>query len=67
MPPTRIFTVNAIYPEEAKAARIEGAVVIRITIGEDGSVTGFMVLRSVPIAPSGKPDKHALAALVPAP
>jgi TonB family protein len=41
--------VNAIYPEEAKAAGIEGAVVMRITIGEDGSVTNVVVLRSVPM------------------
>jgi len=47
--PTRIFSVNAIYPEEAKAAGIEGAVVMRITIGEDGSVTNVVVLRSVPM------------------
>ena len=47
--PTRIFSVNAIYPEEAKAAGIQGAVVMRITIGEDGSVTNVVVLRSVPM------------------
>jgi TonB family protein len=48
-PPTRIFNVNAIYPEEAKAAGIQGAVVMRITIGEDGTVTNVVVLRSVPM------------------
>ena len=48
-PPTRIVNVNAIYPEEAKAAGIQGAVVMRITIGEDGSVTNVVVLRSVPM------------------
>ena len=48
-PPTRIFSVNAIYPEEARAAGIEGAVVMRATIGEDGSVTNVVVLRSVPM------------------
>jgi protein TonB len=48
-PPTRIFSVNAIYPEEAKEAGIEGSVVMRITIGEDGSVTNVAVLRSVPM------------------
>jgi len=47
--PKRIFNVNAIYPEEAKAAGIEGAVVMRITIGEDGSVTNVVVLRSIPM------------------
>ena len=48
-PPTRIFNVNAIYPEEAKAAGIEGVVVMQITIGEDGSVTNAVVVRSVPM------------------
>jgi len=48
-PPTRIVNVNAIYPEEAKAAGIQGVVVMRITIGEDGSVTNVVVLRSVPM------------------
>ncbi|HEY3044928.1 MAG TPA: TonB family protein [Vicinamibacterales bacterium] len=48
-PPKRIFNVNAIYPEEAKAAGIEGAVVMRITIGDDGSVTNVVVLRSIPM------------------
>ena len=48
-PPTRIFNVNAIYPEEAKAAGIQGVVVMLITIGEDGSVTNAVVVRSVPM------------------
>ena len=48
-PPIRLVSVNAIYPEEARAAGIEGAVVMRITIGEDGSVTNVLVLRSVPM------------------
>jgi TonB family protein len=48
-PPIRLVSVNAIYPEEARAAGIEGAVVMRITIGEDGSVTNVVVLRSVPL------------------
>ena len=46
--PRRIVSVNAIYPEEAKAAGIEGVVVMRITIGEDGSVANVVVLQSVP-------------------
>jgi eukaryotic-like serine/threonine-protein kinase len=48
-PPTRVFSVNAIYPEEAKAAGVEGVVVMRIIIGEDGSVTNVVVVRSVPM------------------
>ncbi len=48
-PPVRILSVNAIYPEAAQAAGIEGAVVMRITIGEDGSVTNVVVLRSIPM------------------
>ena len=37
-----------MYPEDAKAAGIEGAVILLIVIGEDGSVIEAQVLRSVP-------------------
>ena len=41
--------MNAIYPEDAKVAGIEGVVVMRITIGEDGSVINVVVVRSIPM------------------
>jgi protein TonB len=40
--------VRPEYPEEARAARIEGVVILGIVIGEDGSVIDSTVLRSIP-------------------
>ena len=47
-PPIRLVNVNPVYPEEARAARIEGVVILEITIGKDGSVASARVLRSIP-------------------
>jgi protein TonB len=47
--PMRLVNVNPVYPEEARAARIEGVVILEITIGENGSVTNARVLRSIPM------------------
>lgn len=47
-PPTRLVSVNPVYPEGARAARIEGVVILEITIGKDGSVASARVLRSIP-------------------
>ena len=35
---TKIFGVNPIYPPDAKANRIQGAVVIEVIIGKDGTI-----------------------------
>jgi TonB family protein len=48
-PPIRLVNVNPVYPEEARAARVEGVVVLQIVIGEDGSVIEAVVLRSIPM------------------
>jgi protein TonB len=37
-----------VYPEDAKAAGIQGVVILEIVIGEDGSVIEANVLRSIP-------------------
>ena len=37
-----------VYPEAAKAAGIEGVVILEIVIGEDGSVIEVQVVRSIP-------------------
>jgi protein TonB len=37
-----------VYPEDARAAGIEGVIVLKIVIGEDGSVIEARVLRSIP-------------------
>jgi protein TonB len=47
-PPTKIVDAKPIYPEEAKAARIQGVVILDIIIGEDGSVEDASVVRSIP-------------------
>jgi periplasmic protein TonB len=46
-PPARIVSVAPNYPELARQARIEGAVIIEAVIGTSGDVTDARVLRSV--------------------
>jgi len=48
-PPTKFFNVDPIYPDEARAAEVQGLVVLQITIGEDGSVIDAHVVRSIPL------------------
>ena len=40
--------MNPVYPEDAKAAGIEGIVVLDVVIGENGSVIEARVIRSIP-------------------
>jgi TonB family protein len=47
-PPTKVVGVKPTYPEDAKAAHIEGVVILGIVIGDDGSVIETTVLRSIP-------------------
>ena len=47
-PPIRLVNVNPVYPEDAKAAGIEGVVILEIVIGQDGSVIEVQVVRSIP-------------------
>jgi TonB family protein len=47
-PPASVAKVNPIYPEYAQAAGIQGAVILEVVIGEDGSVVEAWVLQSVP-------------------
>jgi protein TonB len=48
-PPTRLVNINPVYPDDARAAHVEGVVILEITIGEDGSVVDARVLRSIPM------------------
>jgi TonB family protein len=58
-PPVRLVNVNPVYPEDARAAGVEGLVVLQIAIGEDGSVIEALVLRSIPML-----DQAAIDAVI---
>jgi TonB family protein len=48
-PPARLKLVNPVYPEEAKSARVQGVVVLEVTVDPEGRVADVRVLRSVPM------------------
>jgi len=48
-PPEKIKHVNPVYPSIAQAARVEGVVILELTVGEDGTVRNAVVLRSIPL------------------
>lgn len=48
-PPVKIKDVKPAYPEEAKAARVQGVVIVEARINEAGLVTEARVLRSIPL------------------
>ena len=47
--PRKIFEVKPIYPEDAKAAKIQGVVLLDVTVGTDGTVKGLRLTKSVPL------------------
>jgi TonB family protein len=38
-----------VYPEQARQARIQGTVIVQITVGTDGRVSNARVIRSIPM------------------
>jgi len=48
-PPTKIRNVNPEYPAVAKAAGIQGVVILETRIEPDGTVSKAQVLRSIPL------------------
>ena len=46
--PTRTHVVDPIYPQAARAAGVQGVVVLEVVIGADGAVSNARVLRSIP-------------------
>jgi len=46
--PTRVVDVKPVYPAAAREARIQGTVILELSIGKDGKVTAAKVLRSIP-------------------
>ena len=47
--PKKIKHVDPVYPEQAQRMRVQGAVIVEITVGTDGRVTNARVLRSIPL------------------
>jgi protein TonB len=47
--PHPVKHVDAVYPEEAKAAGVSGVVIIELTLATDGTVADANVLRSIPM------------------
>jgi protein TonB len=48
-PPQKVTDVAPVYPAIARAARVEGIVILEAIISEDGSVRDVRVLRSKPL------------------
>lgn len=48
-PPVKIKDVTPVYPAVARAARVQGEVVIEVTVGEDGKVADARVVKSIPL------------------
>jgi protein TonB len=46
--PMRTQFVEPVYPPTARAAGIQGVIILEIVIGEDGAVSNARVLRSIP-------------------
>ena len=47
--PIKIADVRAVYPEAARAANMQGVVILEVRIGVDGSVVDTKVVRSIPL------------------
>jgi TonB family protein len=47
--PTKVKNVPPVYPPDALAARIEGVVILEVTIDTEGRVYDAKVLRSIPV------------------
>jgi TonB family protein len=47
--PEKIRQVDPAYPAEAQDAGVQGAVILEVLIGEDGTVSDTRVLRSIPL------------------
>jgi protein TonB len=57
--PHLVSKVESVYPPAAKAARVQGVVILEIVIGTEGTVKEAIVLRSIPLL-----DQAALDAVV---
>jgi protein TonB len=48
-PPQKVTDVAPSYPPIARAAHVEGIVILEAVIGEDGAVRDVRLLRSIPL------------------
>jgi len=55
-PPKKVTDVAPVYPPLARAARVEGIVILEAVIGEDGGVRDVRVLRSVQLLDEAAKD-----------
>jgi protein TonB len=47
--PAKTKHVAPVYPPIAQSARVQGVVITRLVIGEDGKVQDARILRSIPL------------------
>jgi protein TonB len=47
--PKKLKSVNPVYPDIAKSARVQGVVILECTISPQGKVTNVTVLRGIPL------------------
>ena len=47
--PEKLKNVDPVYPDIAKSARVQGVVILEVTVGPTGRVTSTTVLRSIPL------------------
>lgn len=47
-PPLRTKGVSPVYPPAARQARVQGVVILEVTVGADGKVKSTKTLKSVP-------------------
>jgi TonB family protein len=47
--PTRTQFAEPVYPQTARAAGVQGVVILELVVGEDGAVSNARVLRSIPL------------------
>jgi TonB family protein len=57
-PPSRVKNVNAVYPPDALASRVQGVVILELIVDATGHVSDVAVLRSIPML-----DEAALEAV----
>src|SRR4029077_1708736 len=54
--PSKIKDVRPEYPAAAQYARVQGVVIIEVTLGADGKVAQTKILRSIPLLDAAAED-----------